>query len=151
MVVVLCAYCYGNNKNKNNNNSNNNSFGSTRDDICFLVLGRIGFAVLFSCSFRFSWIQLPSANKSSLSATLVSILFLDQSPHHQVLSIYLQSAISLQLPPSSSPIHHEGYTCCSQRNLHLQIQCLNCKTFTETHLEGFKSELFVKFSRKHLW
>ena len=57
------------------------SFGSTRGDICLLVLGRIGFAVPLSCSFRFSWIPLLSANKSSLSATLASILFFHQSPY----------------------------------------------------------------------
>ena len=40
------------------------------------VLGRIDFAAPLSCSFWFSWIPLLSANKSSYSATLVSILFL---------------------------------------------------------------------------
>ena len=40
------------------------------------VLGRIDFAAPLSCSFWFSWIPLLSANKSSHSATLVSILFL---------------------------------------------------------------------------
>ena len=34
------------------------SFGSIRDDIRLLVLGRIGFAVPLSCSFQFSWIPL---------------------------------------------------------------------------------------------
>ena len=75
------------------------SFGWTRDDIRLLVLGRIGFAVPLSCSFRFSWIPLLSANKSSLSATLVSMLFLNESPHRQVLSISLKKR---NLTPTSS-------------------------------------------------
>ena len=69
-------------------------FGSTRDDIPLFVLGRIGFAVPLARSFQFSWIPLLSANKSSLFAMLVSILFLHQSTHRQVLSTSLQSAIS---------------------------------------------------------
>ena len=65
------------------------SFGSTRDKIRLLALGKIGFAVPLSFSFQFSWIPLLSANKSSLSATLVSVLFLRQSPLPQVLLISL--------------------------------------------------------------
>ena len=68
------------------------SLGTTRDDIRLLVLCRIGFAIPLSWSFRFSWIPLLSANMSSLSATLVSIHFVHQSPHCQVLSISPQSA-----------------------------------------------------------
>ena len=71
------------------------SFCSTRDDIRIFVIGRIGLAVPLPCSFRFSWISLLSANKSSLSVTLVSILFLHQWPHRQVLSISLQSTITV--------------------------------------------------------
>ena len=80
------------------------SLGSTRDNIRLLVLGRIDVDIPLSYSFRFSWIPLLSANKSSLSITLFSIFFLHQSPHRQVLSISLQSAVSLQLPSSFSPI-----------------------------------------------
>ena len=50
-------------------------------ELTLVELGRTNFAVPLTCSFWFSWTPLLSANKSSLSATLVSILFLHQSPH----------------------------------------------------------------------
>ena len=71
------------------------SSGSTRDDIRLLVLSRIDFAVLLSCSFQFSRIPLPSANKSFLFATFISILLLHQSTYRQVSLVSLQTSVSL--------------------------------------------------------
>ena len=106
------------------------SFSSTRDDIRFLVLGSIGFAVPLSCSFRLSGIPLLSANKSSISDRLVSILFLHQSPHRQVLSISLQSAISLQLPLSSSPIPQRLYSPAWSPFFYMQLQSIDWLTWS---------------------